>query len=116
MENVFAGFNDPVKESALNLCKWRQKETEETREKNKWAEFFVSLVKESEVIVYDFDFDNNINVGLIISMKKISGTTKRIKNRMSTFQIIAEDKSKPNSLEGKKLNVKEQQKRKIQEP
>lgn len=38
--------------------------------KSKWAKFFVSLVKEPAVIARDFDFDNNINVGLIIFMKK----------------------------------------------
>lgn len=56
-------------------------------------------MKEPKVFVRDYDFDNNINLGLIIFTKKLNGTTNRIKNRMSTFQITAEDKSKQRSTE-----------------
>lgn len=66
--------------------------------KSKWAKFFVSLVKEPAVIARDFDFDK---CGFNNFHEKINGTTNRIKNRMSTFQIVAEDKSKQNSLQKK---------------
>lgn len=57
-------------------------------------------LKEPEATVCDGDFHSDVRVGLLISMENSTGPLT-IKNKMSTFQLIAEGKSQHNSVLGK---------------